>query len=79
MYIRLHVKHPFFMSDFNETSIFSADFRKLFKYQISYKKNFRSRVIPCGWTDGQTHMTKLIVTFRNISNAPKIGTSNQQM
>ena len=24
-----------------------------------------------GRTDGQTHMTKLIVVFRNVANAPK--------
>jgi len=23
------------------------------------------------WTDGRTHMTKLIVDFRNFANAPK--------
>jgi hypothetical protein len=33
VYIGLHVKYPLFLSDFNETSIFSADFRKTFKYQ----------------------------------------------
>ena len=30
-----------------------------------------SRVVPCGRTDRQTDMTKLIVTFRNYTNAPK--------
>jgi hypothetical protein len=34
-----------------------------------------SRVFPCGQTDretdGQTYMTKLIVTFKNVANAPK--------
>jgi hypothetical protein len=31
-----------------------------------------SRVIPCGRTDGQTDMTKLMVVFRNFANSPKI-------
>jgi hypothetical protein len=30
-----------------------------------------SRVVPCERTNRQTDMTKLIVTFRNIANAPK--------
>jgi hypothetical protein len=33
--IGLHVKLPLFLSDFNETWIFSANFRKIIKYQIS--------------------------------------------
>jgi hypothetical protein len=34
MYIGLHVKDPSFFSYFNESLIFSPDFRKIFKYQI---------------------------------------------
>jgi len=30
-----------------------------------------SRVVPCGQTDRQTDMTKLIVAFRNCANAPE--------
>jgi hypothetical protein len=29
-----------------------------------------SRVIPCRQTDGETDMTKLIVAFRHVANAP---------
>jgi hypothetical protein len=33
--ISLHVKYPLFLSGFNETLIFLADFQKIIKCQIS--------------------------------------------
>jgi hypothetical protein len=41
--------------------------------QIFHKNSWSgSQVFPCGRTDGQTGMTKLIVAFHDFANAPKI-------
>ena len=74
MYIVRHVKHPLFLSEFYETLIFSTYFRKILKYQISWKS---AQWEPsCSmWPDGQTERRRdtaeLIVVFRNILNAPE--------
>ena len=53
MYIGLHVKYPLFLSNFNETCIFSTDFRKK-SSNIKFHENPSSgcRVVPCGRADG---------------------------
>ena len=63
---RLHVKYPWFLSDFNETWLLSTDFRKKLRYQVSSKS---AQWEPSCFT--RTHMTKLIVAFRNFANAPR--------
>ena len=50
MYIGLHVKYVLLLSNFNETWIFSTDFRKILKYQISWKSELFH---VDGRTDGQ--------------------------
>jgi hypothetical protein len=69
MYKRVHVKYPLCLSDFNETWSFSTDFWRILKYQILWKSvpwKPRYTVLK----DGQTHMTKIIVAFRNFAKAP---------
>jgi len=43
-------------------------FEKIPQYQNSRDPNSGSRFVPCGWTDGQTDMTKLTLAFRNFAN-----------
>jgi hypothetical protein len=68
--VSLHVTYPLFLSDINETLIFSTDFRKIHRYQISWK-SVQWEPSCSMRTDGQTDMTKLIVAFRDFAKAPK--------
>jgi hypothetical protein len=53
-----------------ETRIFSADFRKIIKYNISWKSLQWGP--SCSMrTEGQTGTTRLVDTFYNFSKAPK--------
>jgi len=72
MYIGLNAKYPLFLSGFNETWIFSTDFRKVLKYEISWES---VQLQPSCYTrtERQTDMTKLAVAVRNFVNAPKKG------
>jgi len=56
IYIDLHVKDFLFLTDFNEIGIFSTDFPKKAKYQISRKRVLwePSSMRKDGWTDGRT-------------------------
>ena len=73
MWKHLHVTYPLFLPDFNETWIFSTDFREQFKYQVSSTSVQRkpSSMRAERQSDGQRDITRLIVAFRSFSNAPK--------
>ena len=68
---------PLFWSDLSETRIFITDFRKIFKFQISWKSAHweTGRVVTCGQTHRRTDMTKRIVALHNFMNAPKNATT----
>jgi hypothetical protein len=53
MYIGLHVKCPLSSSDFNKIWIFSTDFQKILRYQISWK-SVQWEPSCSMQTDGQT-------------------------
>jgi hypothetical protein len=59
MYIGLHVKYSLFVSDFDETYIFWADFLKVLKYQISWKSLQYEPSFSClleGGTDDEANI-----------------------
>jgi len=57
---------PVIFSDFNETWFFSRDFRKIVKYQISWKFVYWEPRRTDGQTDTWTGMPKFIIAFRNL-------------
>ena len=67
---RFYVKYPLLLSNFNETLIFSTDFRRKLKYQVS-SKSVQWEPSCSMQADGQMDITKLIVAFRNFGNAPE--------
>jgi hypothetical protein len=46
-------------------------FEKVANVKFHQNPSSGSRVVPCGYTDGRTDMTKLIVAIRNFANVPK--------
>jgi hypothetical protein len=64
-------RSPLLLTDFNQTGIYSTDFRKISDIQFHENSSCGSRVVPCGWTERQTGKTKLTVSLSNFSKAPK--------
>ena len=70
MYMRLQVKHPLFLPDFNQTCPFSTDFRYISNTKFHQTPSGRSRVVPCCRSEGRkTGMTKLTVGFLSFMKA----------
>jgi hypothetical protein len=51
-------------------------FRKYSYIKCHKNSSSDSRIVPCGRTDTQSDMTKLLVAFRNSANAPEDKTSS---
>ena len=71
-------KCPLLLSHFNQIWFFLTDFRKMLKYEISWKLYYFEAscyVLAERQTDkqedGQTDIMNLVVTFRNFPNASK--------
>ena len=62
-YIGLHVKYPLFVSDFNETWIFSTYIQQWSISNFMKIRTVEAELLPA---DGQTDMTNLIGPFRNF-------------
>ena len=58
--------YPLFLSHFNETWIFSTDFRKILNIKFHERPFSGSRVVPCGRTERQTDRTKVILALRKF-------------
>jgi hypothetical protein len=69
MYVGLHAKYCLFLSDYNETWIFSANFGKNEILSFVKIRPVRAELFLAGGRTDKHH--GLIVTFRNYANAPK--------
>ena len=79
IYICLYVKYSFFLSEFNQTWIFSSGFRKTLKYEMSWKSVLWEPSCPMltdGETDVQTDVTKRIAAFGSFVQAPRSNWNN---
>jgi hypothetical protein len=70
-YIGLYVRYALLLSDYNESWIFCADFRKILKFYESPSSG--SAFVPDRRTYRQTGIMKPIAAFRNFANAPENG------
>jgi len=64
MYVRLHVKYPLFLSEFNHSNFLEIFFSKKYS-NIKFYENpsSASRVVPCGRMEGGTDMLTVVCTI----------------
>jgi len=77
MYIGVHVKYRLFLSDCNETWIFSDRFPENFNIKFSENPSSWSGAVLCRetdrWTDGYGQVKN---RFKKYTNAPNVQTFN---
>lgn len=75
MYTGIRVKYPLFLSEVNQTWIFSTDLGKYSNTNFHENPSSESRPVLCGETEkgggGGADLSKLKVAFRNFANAPR--------
>jgi hypothetical protein len=71
MYSGLHVQYYLSISIFMKLEFTRHIFENSTNTKFHKNPSSRSRVVPCGRTERRTDTTKLLVIFRNFTNAPK--------
>jgi hypothetical protein len=70
MYIGLHVKYRYFCQTLMKIEFSQQIFEKYSNIKFHENPSSGRRDVPYGRIDRRTDMTKVIVAFRNLANAP---------
>jgi hypothetical protein len=71
MYIGFHVKYRYSYQILMKLEFARQIFEKYWNIKFHENPSDGNRTVPCGRTDREIYMTKLIVASRNFSKAPK--------